>query len=512
MRTGHLTLLACLLYAVTQTCLAQPSFEQWDMRTAPPAQAGAETAPPVAWDSAVKAGEPGGPTASISKPKANSLVRAMVPVFGTADAPDFKSFRLEFGKGADPKEWILINASPEPQREDPYATGRTSWEKRVPKGNLGMWDTGLTEYAYAGTWKHNLLGVHTLRLTVEDKQGRKAEVRVTVDVARVIPNQLGGKSESEDGLVSVAVPPEAMSSSFPLISIRRTEEAKPQPGLMDVGGVYEWQPPGLEFTKPATLTFKYDPAKLQPDIELSKLGIYWLNQTDRRWFRLTSKADDKTFVVTAELKRAPMYRAFFGLFADVEPPEAPKLSDVPTRAQGRKLALKGKTDPHHTVIASVDGKEFKFTATHEGDFQGVVELREGENHVLLRAVDAADNASPTIGPYTIQMAYLHPRKVKAIKFLGPTAPARGDRLLIQLEGEDASADTADTTLATVSATKSDPKGFPVELVETGKDTGTYVGVIELSDKTSGLDQRLAIGKDGEDIVAVSVAAPDVRAT
>ncbi|MBM4045804.1 MAG: hypothetical protein FJ279_11870, partial [Planctomycetes bacterium] len=374
-------------------------------------------------------------------------MRANVPVFGVADAPEFKNYRLEFGQGKDPDQWTTIKVSSVPQREDPWAAGKV---KRNPnwgaQGNLGTWETGLTGYAYAQKWKHDLLGVHTIRLVVEDRKGRTAEARVVVDVSDVITNLQGGKANSEDALVTMAAPANAITSAFLLVSIRRTDEAKVGEGLVDVSGVYEWQPPGAEFMKPVTLTFKYDPKRLQvaPEpqrpITPEKLGVYALDQVTQCWQRMPSKVDETAQTVAAELRKAPMYRAFLGLFADIQAPEPPKPSEIAPLIQSRTFILRGQAEPVATVVTAVDGAEFKVVATERGEFRGPVTLRPGQNHLTLRAVDPAGNASPTVGPYVIEMAYKHPKKATGLKFLGATMPTRGDRLVIQLDGEDTSPD------------------------------------------------------------------------
>ena len=109
-----------------------------------------------------------GISAGISFPYDNSLLRANVPIFGIADAKEFASYRLEFGEGENPEEWILIKESRQPQPNDPWAEGRVKWNKNwgAEDGNLGLWRTGLTEYGYGQAQKHDLLGSYTLRLTV----------------------------------------------------------------------------------------------------------------------------------------------------------------------------------------------------------------------------------------------------------------------------------------------------------------------------------------------------------
>ena len=94
--------------------------------------------------------------ARISLPYEDSLVRANVPVFGVAWAAEFESYRLEFGEGREPKKWILINESKQPEPEDPWSKGKVVWNRDwgAIKGNLGRWEVGLDEYPYGQVFKH----------------------------------------------------------------------------------------------------------------------------------------------------------------------------------------------------------------------------------------------------------------------------------------------------------------------------------------------------------------------
>ncbi len=160
---------------------------------------------------AVAADGEDGPIARISMPYNNSLVRANVPVFGVADAKDFKLYRLEFGEGPDPKEWHVITVSPPPRPSDPWAAGKVKWDpSRGTQGNLGDCHTGLTSYRYFDRYE-NLNGVYALRLVVEDKAGRSTEARAVVNVARAITKPGAGvavmPAADRAGRTPVLLPP-----------------------------------------------------------------------------------------------------------------------------------------------------------------------------------------------------------------------------------------------------------------------------------------------------------------
>jgi len=202
--------------------------------------------------------------ARISFPYHNSLIRASIPLFGKACAKNFKSYRIEFGQTKDPVEWTLIKQSDRAEPNDPWQDGAVKWNKDwgATDGNLGTWQTGLTEYPYGQRWEHNLLGPYTLRLTVTDKQGREAQHSVHVIVGRVVRNDLGGAVESPDGIARLEAGKDSITTAFVLVSLLPSSEPKPPKGLIPIGAAYEFQPPGLEFITPARLRFKCSPEEL----------------------------------------------------------------------------------------------------------------------------------------------------------------------------------------------------------------------------------------------------------
>ena len=69
----------------------------------------------------------------------NSLVRANVPVFGVASAPNFKLYRVEFGEGRKPSKWRVVKVSTRPQPHDPWAAGKVKWDpNKGAHGNLPL--------------------------------------------------------------------------------------------------------------------------------------------------------------------------------------------------------------------------------------------------------------------------------------------------------------------------------------------------------------------------------------
>ena len=181
--------------------------------------------------------------AAISLPKPNALLRANIPVFGKAHGPNFKLWRLEYGKSEQPTKWNVIKVGFKPILEDPWAAGKVKWNPGWgAHGNLADWETGLVSYRY-GTQHANLNGVYTLRLTVEDQSGNTAETRVPVEVGCVITRLKGGTANSPDNRIVVAVPSMCISSKVMVISIQPSRDVGPGPGRSAVGKIYEFRPP-----------------------------------------------------------------------------------------------------------------------------------------------------------------------------------------------------------------------------------------------------------------------------
>jgi hypothetical protein len=88
---------------------------------------------------------PSGPSdlpAVIKSPAAGASVNGVVTVTGRAVSNDFEWFRLEYGAGASPTEWVVINQV----------------DASVTDAALGMWDTSALPP-----------GQYTLRLVVKDR-------------------------------------------------------------------------------------------------------------------------------------------------------------------------------------------------------------------------------------------------------------------------------------------------------------------------------------------------------
>jgi len=111
--------------------------------------------PPTTYDDTYGPPTAAGPVA-ISEPPPYSYVHDIVPIVGSATAPDFQLYRLEFGPGLDPTSWTQIGG-------DHY--------NQVDNGPLESWDV------------RALSGLYTLQLTVvkQNQTYERSTVLVTVD-------------------------------------------------------------------------------------------------------------------------------------------------------------------------------------------------------------------------------------------------------------------------------------------------------------------------------------------
>jgi hypothetical protein len=101
---------------------------------------------------------------AIVDPPDGMLVGGVVPVFGSANVPDFASYELQYGESHDPGAFSAPIYGP---------VGGP-----VVNGPLGQWDT---------TGLQN--GPHTLRLLVRDQRGGQFEARVRVFVENRPPEE-----------------------------------------------------------------------------------------------------------------------------------------------------------------------------------------------------------------------------------------------------------------------------------------------------------------------------------
>jgi hypothetical protein len=231
--------------------------------------------------------------ASITVPDEDALVRANVPIFGLAHGENFREYRVEYGEGIEPSEWITVTKSATPQTKDESSYEMYKSDDLTIHGNLATWDTGLDNYVYLPLYPKdhpiNLKGIYTLRLVVTANDSKTVEDRITVEVASVIPNAMGGSVTSKDNKVTLSVPEQSIMDSFRLISIKQADPSNVSlpSGRKLVGSVYEAREPGELFTKEAKLKISFSKKEIgknNPD----ELGIFAYNAKRATWEYLRS--------------------------------------------------------------------------------------------------------------------------------------------------------------------------------------------------------------------------------
>jgi len=111
--------------------------------------------PPETYDVIYLPSQPS-PDSQISSPAMFAYVSGQVVIEGTAAGEGFRSYRLQVGKGVNPREWIQVGQD---------------HERAVEAGELGRWDAS------------GLNGLYAIQLLVlrEDQRVESAIIQVTVD-------------------------------------------------------------------------------------------------------------------------------------------------------------------------------------------------------------------------------------------------------------------------------------------------------------------------------------------
>src|SRR3989338_6664892 len=236
-------------------------------------------------------------TCKIQVPFPNSLVRADVPIFGLAYGKDFKQYKLEYGEGLNPTTWKQILTSTKPHVDTRLIKEIASAGATI-RGNLGTWDTGLTEYEHNNK-KHqaDLNGLYTLKLTVTDTHGNIKEDKITVQVGRVVSFAFGGKATSPDGKAEVIIPEHSIKDSFEVMGISEVDDASIKEKDSLKSKLYKIIPEEY-FTEPATLKIKLDSDYKE---NLSDLKICAFDMAKGARFLLPTEVDLKENMIYANV-------------------------------------------------------------------------------------------------------------------------------------------------------------------------------------------------------------------
>lgn len=453
--------------------------------------------------------------ARINIPIENALVRAQVPIFGTACGRNFKKYTVEYSK-KDENNWILIEESTIPEANSTQVSDLTVGDETI-HGNLATWDTGLREYYYYDT-DVDLSGEYTVKLTVFNQEGRAASSEVNVEVGRVISFVYGGTVESEDKKVSLKFEEHSIKTPFVLFNIKEAEKSsRDKLGIIEgyrlVSNVYEIEPEGVDFGRPATLTLCYDPKKVQ---NRNMLCIYVYDTDLGIWEWLASKHDSKEKVLTAEISSTQKLYSYYAIFERHKNISAPTLYKMPLETQLNLIDIYGETEAGQRVKIYINNEEQSEIVTDVKT--GVFKLPNalltiGENSITAKAIDEFGNSSPISNKLTVDVVPKNPKQIHSITLkdsnfeedLGNREIGISDSLFIEMTGEDSDENSIDATPVLVKSSLTDPRGIEVFLLETGFNTGRYRAVVKLSNKTNAAQKILAVRNKEEEIGIVSMA-------
>ncbi|MFH0771643.1 MAG: hypothetical protein V1933_03390 [Candidatus Omnitrophota bacterium] len=448
--------------------------------------------------------------AEISVPARDSLVRADVPIFGLAYGENFSSYTVEYGAGYEPSVWTPIITSNIPQTND-NSSAELIFGNDTIYGNLATWETGLTEYVYKGS-PVDLNGIYTVRLRVSNMEGKTVTDEVSVQVGRVMGSIYAATAVSPDGDVLLSLQEQSIKEDFVVIGIEPVDSGKAplDPGYRLIGKIYELQPPGLEFSKDATLQFSYTDSDLGAGDE-TKLGIYTYNPDTSRWNYVSSEIDAVDNTVSAVIRSiAPEY-AYYAIFEKISFPNKPVLNQPASPTQSKLAIVCGVSDGETGIEVFVNGVlRAAGAASDTGAFSVLnVILDDGVNTITARAKDRYNQVSPYSEPVTIEV--VEPQiTVGSLKFMTSDysldydgAVDIGDSLYLELSADDPNPEICDKTSVFLTSSSTDPAGIEIQLTETGSSTGIYRAGAKIGLTSSRPASTIAAYQDGEAISAKS---------
>lgn len=435
--------------------------------------------------------------AEIVSPGYDCLIRGYVPIEGTASGEEFQSYTLDYGEGENPETWTQIATSIIP----------------VNSGILAYWDTGYEFKAYCtqnvNYPSEGLNGIYTLRLTVTDAQGRAFVDTRKVIVGRVISNELGGEGKSPDLKVKFKVEPLSIDTTHLVVAILPIDnEAIAPQGMALVGSMYEFMPPYSVLLQSAVLEMSYTDEDLDlnhdgsPDVNETKLGIYWYNFEKSKWMLIDSERDIANNILTAKITETPPYHAYYAILEDNAPPLAPIIFEPFSPINKQTINIYGLSEETSSIEVFLNTVSSGIPNASEGDGWYSLYLSNliiGQNAVTSQAKDKCNNISVLSTP-KIVLVELHPPSVitsASLKnadfsadFTG-TIVRGGDKLYVEVRGVDSSPSTIDMTSVNITSSITDPTGIIIALTETDTNTGIYRGIISVGSRSSSTERTIA---------------------
>lgn len=178
--------------------------------------------------------------------------------------------------------------------------------------------------------KGNALPDYTSTFTTEaaggggsgDGGGYIAPTPTSKDIAKV--DNKGGKVSLLDGKVSIQIAEGTFGANVN-ITVEKVDEkdvALPQTKstsrFIIAGEIFDLDAGGVDFDKPVSVTFKYDPEKIKAtkntedqDFDPRKLGVYYYNTQTGQWDYVGGKVDINNGTVTIELNHFSKYAVMY---------------------------------------------------------------------------------------------------------------------------------------------------------------------------------------------------------
>jgi len=450
------------------------------------------------------------PQTSLSVPRENMLVRAVIPVFGMvksgSPSDPLKIWYVEYGPGRNPDKWIRIKESQTDQPIDPWVTGQVKWDvNKGANGNLANWNVGLQGYRYA-QWRNNLNGIYTLRLVAESMSGSLSESRATVYVGEAILRTQGGTAISADGACRVAVPSFSFGNGDGRVIavIKQIPTSKVNldlnPGLMDeIGGtadqiyaslgkdyqlnspIYRILPNGLK-TDPA-LTIQIDVPQPPDTNNLKNTGIYEWNPVVKQWSPLpTTWASTTSFT---QVNQIVDYECYVAVLKRLKKEPSVSIDWHPSTALSGKWS--GFTEPMSIVRVFSNSLDYSETKADINGFFSLsfllspstafypVQILSPDGDQILTQLVKQQAPGPTLLP---QIARLSAPLTNEISDTSPTYLVCEDDSLI-----DPTATTA-RSIVGLLRNSNFSKNFPIELNESVPGSGRFMEELNLKDTNS----------------------------
>ena len=220
------------------------------------------------------------PTVEITTPRNEEQVEDEVELKVIIADAKLKEYAVAYrGEGIEPQNWTEDFAKPKPINE------------AVENELLYRWKAKATE------------GRFTLKLTVRDDVGHENTAAVTVNIIPPISRNRGGKATSEDGNVSLYIPPRSLpKDTIVTINPVHTDDIKLSPdNARSLHRTYDIKPPEVKLRaiKPATLQIKLALERSEGLAGISgqkerRLAFF---RWDERWIFLGGTVQEDNFTI-----------------------------------------------------------------------------------------------------------------------------------------------------------------------------------------------------------------------